>query len=184
MVRSRLARSLVLAAASVLSGACATTRYTQSRIASPDAPGRGGHAAAFEVGGVRVRVESRDRAARGERAPGFAVRLVFEPDALGYSFDPGQVVLRDADGRVSPTGARGYQPLHPKAAFDLHFDGAVEPGRGAELVVGGLARGTKRLEPVTLRLARADGRSYDRLYWLEAIGFVLTAPLALAGGGM
>ncbi len=28
------------------------------------------------------------------------------------------------------------------------------------------------------------GRSYDRLYWLEAIGYALAMPLAAAGGGM
>jgi len=37
---------------------------------------------------------------------------------------------------------------------------------------------------VTLRLVRGEGRSYDRLYWLEAIGAVIMAPLALAGGGL
>jgi hypothetical protein len=50
-----------------------------------------------------------------------------------------------------------------------------------ELVLGGIARGQKRLEPVTLRLKRRNGRSYDRLYWLEAIGYAVLAPIAAAG---
>jgi hypothetical protein len=35
-----------------------------------------------------------------------------------------------------------------------------------------------RLAPVTLRLSRHEGTSIDRMYWLEAIGVALTAPLA------
>jgi hypothetical protein len=38
-----------------------------------------------------------------------------------------------------------------------------------------------KLEPIVLPLERRSGRSYDRLYWLEAIGAVLLAPLSLAG---
>jgi hypothetical protein len=34
---------------------------------------------------------------------------------------------------------------------------------------------------VTLRLARREGRSYDRLYWLEAIGYALLVQVAAAG---
>jgi hypothetical protein len=180
MTRSRVSRSLALVVVtSVLSAGCATTRYTQSRIAPPEAKGRGAEAATLEIEGVKVRVESRDRAPRERGTPNLAVRLVFEPDALGYSFDPGQVVLRDADGRtwLAPTG--GYQHLYTKASFDLTFDAAIEPGKRMDLVLGGLARGTKRIDPVTLRLARGEGRSYDRLYWLEAIGHAVLVPLAI-----
>ncbi len=59
----------------------------------------------------------------------------------------------------------------------------MTPETEAELVLDGLARGPKRLAPVTLRLARRSGRSYDRLYWLEAIGYVLMAPLASRAAG-
>jgi hypothetical protein len=179
MASSVSTRSLALLAASVLGSACATTRYTQSHIAPPEAKGRGGEAAKLEIEGVKVRVESRDRASRAGGTPNLTVRLVFEPDALGYSFDPGQVVLRDADGRtwLAPTG--GYQHLHTKASFDLTFDAAVEPGKRMDLVLGGLARGPKRIDPVTLRLARGEGRSYDRLYWLEAIGHAVMVPLGI-----
>jgi hypothetical protein len=34
---------------------------------------------------------------------------------------------------------------------------------------------------VTLRLARREGRSYDRLYWLEAIGYAVLVPIAAVG---
>ena len=40
---------------------------------------------------------------------------------------------------------------------------------------------------MTLRLARLEGRSYDRLYWLEAIGYAVMMPIVAAGyasGGM
>ncbi len=76
------------------------------------------------------------------------------------------------------SGARaeaGTGWLAPGAQFDLVFDVVVTPETEADLVLGGLARGPKRLAPVTLRLARHAGRSYDRLYWLEAIGYVLSA---------
>jgi hypothetical protein len=184
MTRSRLAKSLVLAVASTLSAACATTRYTQSRIAPPQAKGRGAEAARLEIEGVKVRVESLDRAPREQGTPSFAVRVVFAPEALGFSFDPGQVVLRDAGGRTWHAGAGGYQPLGSGASFDLSFDAAVAPGKPMELVLGGLACGTKRIEPVTLRLARGEGRSYDRLYWLEALGKVLLVPLGILSYGV
>ena len=188
MTRSHVALSLAVVAASALSAACATTRYTQSRIAPPQAKGRGAEAARLEIEGVKVRVESLDRAPREQGTPSFAVRVVFEPEALGYSFDPGQVVLRDAGGRTWHAGAGGYQPLGSGASFDLSFDAAVAPGKPMELVLGGLARGQKRIDPVTLRLFRGDGRSYDRLYWLEGLGKVLLVPLGTLsyglGGGM
>jgi hypothetical protein len=184
MTRSRVSNLLALVVVAVLSGACATTRYTQSRIALPEAKGHGSEGATLDVEGLKVRVVSLDRVPREQGAPNLALQLVFEPDALGYSFDPGQVVLRDADGREWRAAGGGYRPLFTKASFGLDFDAAVEPGKRMELVLGGLARGTKRLEPVTLRLARGEGRSYDRLYWLEAIGYAIMAPLSLASAGM
>ena len=179
-------RSLALVAGWLLSCACATTRYTQSRIEAvpPEVKGRPGSRASVEIEGVKVRIESLDRAPLGEAIPRLALRAVFEPRELGYSFDPGQVVLRDGNGSEWRANGNGYRRLAPSAQLDLFFDVVVTPETEADLVLGGLARGTKRLAPVTLRLARRAGRSYDRLYWLEAIGFVLMAPLAVAGGGM
>ena len=184
MTRSRFSRSLILVLAAAVPAGCATTRYTQSRIAAPQAKGRGSEAARLEIDGVKVRVESLDRAPREQGTPSFAVRVVFEPEALGYSFDPGQVVLRDAGGRTWHAGAGGYQLLGSGASFDLSFDAAVAPGKPMELVLGGLACGTKRIEPVTLRLARGEGRSYDRLYWLEALGMALLVPLGILSYGV
>jgi hypothetical protein len=177
---------LVLVAGCVLSCACATTRYTQSRIEAvpSEVKGRSGSRASVEVEGLKVRLESLDRTPVGEAIPRLALRAVFEPRELGYSFDPGQVVLRDGKGGEWRASGGGYRTVHPGSYVDLEFDVAVTPETEAELVLDGLARGSKRLAPVTLRLARHPGRSYDRLYWLEAIGTVLMAPLAVAGGGM
>lgn len=174
MAISKLA---VLVAAGVLSSACATTRYTQSRIqtGSPERKGQAGEAVSVQVEGLKVRVESLDRAPRGQEIPNLGLRLEFDPDALGYSFDAGQVVLRAPDGREWRAAGSGYQPLHPKARVDLVFDASVGPGGRMDLVLDGLARGTRRLEPVTLHLDRHSGTSIDRLYWLEAIGYALSA---------
>jgi hypothetical protein len=163
---------------SLASGACATTRYTQSEIvaAPPDAKGKAASGTSLQIEGLKVRVEPLDRAPRGQAIPSLALQVVLEPRELGYSFDPGQVVLRSPDGREWRARGGGYQPVHPKARFDLAFDAAVPEGATFELVLGGLARGQRRLEPVTLGLARRSGRSIDRVYWLE----VLLAPLAYA----
>jgi hypothetical protein len=174
-------RSLALLAGCVLSGACATTRYTQSRIDSipPDVKGKAGSAPSLEIGGLRLSIQVLDRTPEQEAIRRLTLRLVFEPDELGYSFDPGQVVLRTADGREWRAMGGEYLPVYSKAAFDLVFGAAVEPETQAELVLGGLARGTKRLEPVTFLLARHPGRSIDRMYWLEAIA----VPLAVLSYG-
>lgn len=172
-----LGRSLALVASCVLSCACATTRYTQTRVeaAPSEGKGRGGSRASVEVEGLKVRIESLDRAPVGQAIPRLALRAVFEPRELGYSFDPGQVVLRDGKGGEWRASGSGYRLVHPGSSVDLVFDVAVTPETEAELVLDGLARGPKRLAPVTLRLARRSGRSYDRLYWLEAIGYMLSA---------
>jgi len=172
-----IARFVVLVVVFALSSACATTRYTQSRIETAPAEGKGraGEAVSVEIEGLKVRVESLDRAPRGQGIPNLALRLVFDPGALGYSFDPGQVVLRGADGQEWRAAGSGYQPLYPKAHVDLVFDTTVGPEGRMELVLDGLARGTRRFEPVTLRLARHSGTSIDRMYWLEAIGYALSA---------
>jgi hypothetical protein len=84
-------------------------------------------------------------------------------------------VLRGADGQEWRAAGGGYRPLHPKARFDLVFDTAVGTEGRMDLVLDGLARGTRRLEPPRLRLARHSGTSIDRMYWLEAIGYALSA---------
>jgi hypothetical protein len=179
MATRMLIRIAALGAACMVSSGCATSRYSQSRIATVPqaAKGRAAHSVAFEIGGVKTRIESLDRARQGDRAPRLSLRIAFEPRELGYSFDAGQVVLRTDEGEWRPRQS-GYQPVLPQSSFELSFDVAVEPARQAELVVGGLARGKTALAPVTLRLSRHEGTSIDRMYWLEAIGVALTAPLA------
>jgi hypothetical protein len=179
MVTRTLVGMAALGAACMVTSGCATSRYSQSRIATVPqaAKGRAAHSVAFEIDGVKTRIESLDRARQGDEAPRLSLRIAFEPRELGYSFDPGQVVLRTDEGEWRPR-ASGYQPVLPQSSFELAFDEAVEPTQRAELVVGGLARGKTALAPVTLRISRHEGTSIDRMYWLEAIGVALAAPLA------
>ena len=180
---SRASRAFVAVLVGLLPAACATTRYTQSGITAlpPDVKGHPGSAASLEIEGLKLRIETLDRAPRSEAIPPLALRIVFDPRELGYWFDPGQVVLRSADGKEWRPSGSEYQPVHPKSSFTLGFDAAVSREATLELVLGGLARGQKPLRPVTLRLARREGRSYDRLYWLEAIGYAVLVPIAVAG---
>jgi hypothetical protein len=182
---SRVHRAVLAVLVGTLAAACATTRYTQSAVVAlpPDVKGKPGSAASLEIEGLKLRIEGLDRAPQAQAIPRLALRIVFDPRELGYSFDPGQVALRSADGREwRPPGGQ-YYPIHTRASFDLAFDVAVPPDASFELVVGGLARGPKHLEPVTLRLARRSGRSIDRAYWLEALGYSL-AILTYPYGGM
>jgi len=167
----------------LVSGGCATTRYTQSAVVAvpTGVGGRAGSSASIEIEGLRLRIEPLDRAPRDQAIPSLRLRIAFDPRALGYSFDPGQVVLRGADGKEWRANGGGYRPLSPRSSVEVDFPAAVDQGSTFDLVLAGLARGQKRLEPVTLRLARRKGTSYDRLYWLEAIGYAVTLPLAAAG---
>ena len=185
MAPSRFARVLLFLAVGALSGACATTRYTQSGIGgdSPDGEGRSSSKACVEIEGLKLTIQTLDRTPEETPLRHLVLRIEFEPGELGYSFDPGQVVLRAADGREWRADGGCYQPIYPDLAVSVGFDAAVEPGADVELELGGLARGQTRLEPVRFRLARRRGRSIDRMYWLEAIGYgmaVLTYPY----GGM
>ena len=168
---SPVACGLAAVVAGLLSGACATTRYTQSGFAA--GPGAGqtppGSTAALEVEGLRLRLATLDRAPRGKALPPLALRVAFEPRELGYSFDPGQVVLRGPDGQEwRPSGGQ-YVPLAPGDSFDLVFDAAVPAGATCELVIDGLARGPRPLPPVRLRLARREGRSIDKADLVETL---------------
>jgi hypothetical protein len=186
MAISTYARSLALVAGCVLSSACATTRYTQSRIAAlpPEVKGKPGATPSVEIEGLKLRIETLDRAPQQTGIPRLSLRLVFEPRELGYSFDPGQVLVRTADGREWRSPGGEYRPVYPGAGFHLAFDIAVTTEAEVDLVLGGLARGQRRLEPVTFRLARGSGRSIDRMYWLEAIGYAVLVPLGVAGAAV
>lgn len=182
-----LAGAVVLVAAALLSGGCATTRYSQSHVVapSPATPRQARAAASFALDGLAVRVETLDRATRDDPIPDLALRVTLRPDALGYSFDPGQVVLRTADGREWRAAGGQYQPVLRGASFEVAFDAPVAPGESAELTLGGIARGRKRLEPVALRLARREGvsraltRTGEQILTVPLV--ILLAPLALAG---
>ncbi len=180
MTLVRFAKTLALLAAVVLSSACATTRYTQSRIeALPvGVEGRTGSNASIEIEGVTLAIHVLDRTLEDEATRRLALRIVAEPEELGYSFDPGQVVLRTADGREWRGAESGYVPLSPGATFNFFFAARVEPDTAAELVLGGLARGSTPLEPVSVAMGRRKGRSIDRVYWLEGLGMLFLGPYA------
>lgn len=172
MKSTRAVRLLTLVACGLLSGACATAHYTQSRIAT-EATDRATTHARFRVQGLKVAIETLDRTPEETPSRDLGLRVVLEPDELGYSFDPGQVVLRNAEGREWRAWKHGYHPIHSETSFDLHFDAAVEPDARLELVVGGLARGPHRLPPATFRVALGHGRSYRGAPWLEKVGLVV-----------
>lgn len=189
MTLEKWTRLVALVGCGILSGACATSRYTQSRIepATPGSRGGSGTRATAEIEGLKLSVETLDRTPENDPARRLSLRLVFDPDQLGYSFDPGQVVLRGPDGREWRASGGQYHPLHSKASFDVCFAAAVEPETPMNLVVSGLALGPKRLPPVTFSLGRRGGTSIDRVYWLEAVGTAILVPLeilAYASGGM
>jgi len=204
MLRRELFRLVVVSAACVLPAACATTRYSRSGVETLPAglKGKAGANASIEIEGLKLRVETLDRAPKQHAIPPLALRLVFDPRELGYSFDPAQVVLRAADGATwSPhvygpgqfataswacTGGGSsagseprYHSLAPGSCFELTFDVAVTADARLELALDGLALGSRRLDPVALKLSRRAGTSIDRVYWLE----ILLSPLALVGGG-
>ena len=130
MTASRFLGALVFLAVGLLSGACATTRYTQSGIgaASPDGEERAGRSASVEIEGLKLAIQTLDRTPEETPLRRLALRIEFEPRELGYSFDPGQVVLRTADGREWHAAGGRYLPVYPKAAFDIGFDVATPSG--------------------------------------------------------
>jgi hypothetical protein len=180
MTPLRLVRSLVFLAGAVASAACATTRYTQSRIEAlpPDVAGRPGSSASIDIDGLRLHIQLHDRTREEETIRHLALSIVFDTDRPDYSFDPGQVLLRTADGREWRGADEGSVPLYPGAVFDLAFGTPVEPKARPELVIGGLTRGNTPLDPVSVVLARHRERTIDRVYWLEGVGRLLVGPWA------
>ena len=83
MVQSRFARALLFLAVAALSGACATTRYTQSRIA-PGTSDRTATQACFRVEGLKIAIETLDRAPEEAPATHLALRFHLEPEELKY----------------------------------------------------------------------------------------------------
>src|SRR5512139_3325955 len=136
MARPDTVNALVLLTACLLS-ACATTRYTQSGIVAipSDVKGHPGSAASLELEGLKLCIQTLDRAPQSEAIPPLGLRIVFDPRELGYWFDPGQVVLRSADGREWHSWGGEYRPVYPKAGFDLAFDATVTKEASFDLVL-------------------------------------------------
>jgi len=201
----RPGRLAPLSLAAALSLACSTAGYHASAFAPPSPPAKEGRfatAAALEVDGLKIRIDSADVAREGEAAPPLALRLTFEPREIGYSFDPGQVLLRSGDGAAQwhprvfgpglldtrrgicgaaspaerPPEEHRYYLLSPKTCFDLAFDVTVGSDVRLQLALGGLALGQKRLEPVDLSVRRRSWRAIERLYWLEVLMLPLAVP--------
>jgi hypothetical protein len=145
-----------------------------------------------EVEGLTLRIETLDRTPEAEGPRPLSLRFTFETEVLGYSFDPGQVVLRAEDGREWRGSGGGYRPLYGKTSVDVHFGTRLEPGAHLELEVGGLARGPRRLPGARFQLVRVGGRSIDGpAPWLasvgKVVGYAILIPLELvayAGGVM
>jgi hypothetical protein len=133
---------LVLAAAVLATTGCATTRYTQSRIAAvPEGvDGRAGRSSTLRVRDVALRIESLDRTPASETAPALRLRLSFDVREIGYSFDASQVLVRGPEGECWPARQLAeprYEPLAHGSEFTLAFDVAVAADSRLELVVPG-----------------------------------------------
>lgn len=87
MLTRKLIRLVVLSGACLLPAACATTSYSRSGVAAlpPGLKGKAGANARIEIEGLKVRLESLDYAKRRDAIPSLALRLVFDPNELGYS---------------------------------------------------------------------------------------------------
>ena len=187
----------VVVAGPLLAG-CATTSYSRTRVEALPAAvkGKAGESATLEIEGVKLRIEALDRTPKRQAVPPLALRIVFDPQRLGYAFDPTQVVLRGPDGaafvpRASGPGrfdaatwscsgaappvaaAAGRHAVVRAACFELAYDVVLHAGARFTLDFGGLTLGARRIEPVPLRLARRNGTSIDRVYWLEGLGYLL-----------
>ena len=77
---ARFARSLALLAGCVLSGACATTRYTESRIEAvpTEHKGKAGSAVSLEIEGLKVDIRTLDRTPEEGPIGHLGLRLVLE----------------------------------------------------------------------------------------------------------
>lgn len=181
---------------------CTTAGYSATKIDPLPTGVRGrvsGTAASFEIERLKIALYGGDTAEEGKAIPPLRLRLVFEPPEIGYSFDPGQVLLRGAVGaewrprilgpglvdeggggpcRVVGSAAdvsleTSYQFLTARTCFELGFDLTVQPDVPLELVLDGFARGQKRLPPLTLRIQRRSWRSIEHIWPLEILLFPL-----------
>jgi len=172
----------------VACGACATTRYSETRmIPAADVRGRADSRLSLHVDDAKISIETRDRVPRDSEPTRLVLEIAFEPHVLPYSFDHSQVVLRvHGKGEWRPESSpAGYVPITSGSKFTLVFGTSVTPGSEAELEIGGLARGAEPVDAVLLRIGRRSGTSIDRMYWLEALAYPVGLLLGLsqyAGG--
>jgi hypothetical protein len=78
---SRARSAVVAVLVGLLPAACATTRYTQSGVVAlpPDVKGRPGSAASLEIEGLKLRLETLDRAPQSQAIPPLGLRIVLRP---------------------------------------------------------------------------------------------------------
>jgi hypothetical protein len=202
----RTVLAVTAAGAALLLGTsgCTTAGYSATRIdpLPPGTKGRAsGTAAWFEIERLKVALYGGDTAKEGTAVPPLRLRLVFDPPEIGYSFDPGQVLLRGASGTewrphvlgpglvdqggggpcrvvgsaADAFGGSAYRFLTARTCFELGFDLTVQPDVPLDLVLDGFARGPKRLPSLTLRVQRRSWRSIEHIWPLE----ILLAPLAI-----
>jgi hypothetical protein len=201
----------LLAAAIALPGCSTTTRSISGLAPSASGePARGRVAPSIRLSldeSLRAEVQATDAVPSGGAVPALSLRLVFEPKVLGYSFDAGQLVLRDGRGgewrpaRASagrmrygaceiasgpPDAVNGYVPLARGTCVEVGFEHPVPPGERLELVIVGAAVGQRRLAPTTVALARTEqkSRKADPAF-VEILTLplkILLFPLAMYGG--
>jgi hypothetical protein len=212
-MRSTLVSALILSlAAAALLPACTTVTRSATRVAAPSDPQGSKASRSVRLSldeHLRAELRTTDAvasvvprpsggpASAAPAAPPLGLALRFQTRVLGYSFDPGQLVLRDGKGgEWKPAAASagrmkygecqvaaafgeprgGYVPLAEGSCILVQFDRAVGAGDRLDLVVSGAALGKRRLEPVTVGLVRVEST------WREAnddVVKVLTLPLKI-----
>ncbi len=217
---------VVAIAAAVLVPACTTVTRSATRVAPPSDPQGKKHSRSVTLSldeHLRAELRTTDAvssvvpppsggpATAGAMpvAPPLGLALRFRTRVLGYSFDPGQLVLRDGQGgEWKPLAASagrmkygecqaaswsfgdargGYVPLEEGSCVLVQFDRSVGTGERLDLVVAGAALGKRRLEPVSVGLVRVESTwrqaNEDTTNFLLLPFKILLFPLAMYGGG-
>ena len=141
-----LGKSLALVAACVLSCACATTRYTQSRIETvpSDVKGHAGSRASVEIEGLKIRIESLDRTPRGGDDPAPLAAARVRAARARVFLRPGAGRPAGLGGGEWRAGGGGLPAALPGLGLRSRLRRRGDAGDPADLVLGGLARGPKR----------------------------------------
>ena len=222
-MRSVNGRVVALAVA-VLLPACTTVTRSATRVAPPSDPQGKKHSRSVTLSldeHLRAELRTTDAvssvvppasggpatAGATPVAPPLGLALRFRTRVLGYSFDAGQLVLRDGQGgEWKPLAASagrmkygecqaswsfgdargGYVPLEEGSCVLVQFDRPVGTGERLDLVVAGAALGKRRLEPVSVGLVRVEStwrQANEGTTNLLLLPFkILLFPLAMYGG--